>query len=62
MKNKEIRDDRKREGKRHKREAERYRVSDGGKRVKRKEDWRKAQKRKWRRKAMEEERGREEKG
>ena len=48
-----------RERARDTREAERYRVSDGGKRE-RKEDWRKAQKEKWRRRrAMKEERGRE---
>lgn len=34
MKNKKIKDDRKRKGKRHRREAERCRVSDGGKKRK----------------------------
>jgi hypothetical protein len=61
MKNKDIRDFRKREGKRHKREAERYRVHDGGKRERKKRGLQKGiEKDIEKEKTMEEERDREE--
>lgn len=61
MKNKDIRDFRKREGKRYKREVERYRVYDGGKRERKKRGLQKGiEKDIEKEKIMEEERDREE--